>query len=263
MNNIKMIVTDLDGTLLDDNHNISDYTKEVLKCIEDKGIEIVIATGRHFWGMKHYKDILENKNEAIVFNGAVVANNNGDFLYYNPIDDNTSREVIAIANKYNVSMHFYKRDKYITLYNDDYSKAYRDKVKLKNIKVGIDDLDSFEFTKIIFMDERSVLERLQKEIRDNLDIHTCFSHTNYLEVLKKNVNKFTALEYICKKKNISSNSVIAFGDNFNDIELLQNVGYGVAISNACDNVKNSAKYVTDFSNNEDGVTKFLVNFFKL
>ncbi len=262
MNNIKMVVTDLDGTLLNNNHNISDYSKEVLQSLEKNGIEIVIATGRHFWGMKHYKDFLENNNDSIVFNGAVVANNDGNFLYYRPIDDSTSRDVIEIAKKYNVSMHFYHRDKYIALDDDDYSREYTKKVNIKNIIYGIDSLDSFEFTKMIFMGDRNLLEKLQIEIRESVKVHTCFSQTNYLEILSTNVNKFTALEYICNKKNISFENIISFGDNYNDIELLSNVGIGVAIYNACEDVKKCAKYTTSFNNDEDGVAKFLLDFFK-
>ena len=112
---------------------------------------------------------------------------------------------------------------------------------------------------ILVARDREKLERLQNDIRNNFNVHTSFSHTNFLEVLASGINKGTALEWLCNKKGISREEIIAFGDNYNDIEMIEYAGIGVAVGNAEESVKKSADYVC-LTNYEDGVGRFLKDY---
>ncbi|WP_300370897.1 Cof-type HAD-IIB family hydrolase [Brachyspira sp.] len=261
-NNIKLIVTDLDGTFLNENSSISDYNKKVFQSLMKKGIEIILSTGRPFNGMKRYKNMIENDNHSIVFNGAVIADTNGNFIYNKVMDSSTSKSICALYNKYDVYLHVYSGGRYIVSEPDFYYKRYIEREKITDAIVGLDNVNDFEFSKMVFIGDRDKLEKLQDEIRNNFNVHTSFSHTNFLEVLAYGINKGNALEWLCNKKRIKREEVIAFGDNYNDIEMIEYAGIGVAVKNAEEEVKRKADYIC-LTNNEDGVGRFLEDFFSL
>ena len=106
------------------------------------------------------------------------------------------------------------------------------------------------------------LEKLQNEIRETVKVHTSFLHTNFLEILRDGINKGSALKWLCDKKGIKRENVIAFGDNYNDIEMIEFAGVGVAMENGEEELKKSADYIA-LNNNDDGVGKFLKDFLDL
>lgn len=254
MNDIKLIVTDLDGTLLNDFSDISSYNKKILRKLMDNGIEVVFATGRQFNSIYQYRKYIDNKNDSIVFNGAVVADNEGHFIYNEPLDYNDSYEIFNICSKYNVSIHIYRGDESFVLNHNFNKKLSKTRAELEN--------DNLHFTKILIIGDRNILEKLQVDIRNNLNVHTSFSHINFLEILKHGVHKGSALNWLIKRKGIKKENVIAFGDNYNDIEMLKIAGIGVAMGNAEDAVKNIADEIT-LTNELDGVGKFLANYFRV
>ena len=103
------------------------------------------------------------------------------------------------------------------------------------------------------------IDNTNKEILEKIGeiVHLTYSQEKYLEVLNKKVNKGKSLERILKIKNLTLETCVAFGDANNDKEMIEMVGYGVAMGNAEDNLKEIAKYKTS-SNDNDGVYEFLV-----
>ncbi|ELV05527.1 Cof-type HAD-IIB family hydrolase [Brachyspira hampsonii] len=261
INNIKLIATDLDGTFFNSRSSISDYNKNIFQFLMKNGIEIILATGRSFSGMKPYKDILSNDNYSIIFNGAIIIDNKENFIYDKVIDSDTSKSIIDIYDKYNVHLHVYKGNRHIASESDFYLEKYIRKSKINDISIGLENIDNFEFNKMVFIGDREELERLQNDIRKNFNVHTCFSHTNFLEILASGINKGSALEWICSKKGINRDEIIAFGDNYNDIEMIEYAGIGVAMGNAEDELKRKADYIC-LSNDEDGVGRFLKTYMK-
>ena len=261
INNIKLIATDLDGTFFNSNTAISDYNKDVFQFLMKNGIEIILATGRALNSVKHYKDILANDNYSIIFNGAAIVDNDGNFIYDKVIDADTSKSIINIYNKYNVYLHVYKQNIHIASDIDFYLKRYIEKEKINDVAIGLENIEDFEFNKMVFIGDREELERLQNDIRNNFNVHTCFSHTNFLEVLASGINKGSALEWICNQKGIKRDEVVAFGDNYNDIEMIGYAGIGVAMENAEEALKKKADYIC-LTNDDDGVGKFLKKYMK-
>ena len=261
INNIKLIATDLDGTFFNSNTVISNYNKDVFQFLMKNGIEIILATGRSLSSMKYYKDILANDNYSIIFNGAAIIDNDGNFVYDKVLDADISKSIINIYDKYNVYLHVYKRNIHIASDIDFYLKRYIEKEKVNDVAIGLENIEDFEFNKMVFIGDREELERLQNDIRNNFNVHTCFSHTNFLEVLASGINKGSALEWICNQKGIKRDEVVAFGDTYNDIEMIEYAGIGVAMENAEEALKKKADYIC-LTNDDDGVGKFLKKYMK-
>ena len=177
------------------------------------------------------------------------------------IDADTSKSIINIYNKYNVYLHVYKQNIHIASDIDFYLKRYIEKEKVNDVGIGLENIEDFEFNKMVFIGDREELERLQNDIRNNFNVHTCFSHTNFLEVLASGINKGSALEWICNQKGIKRDEVVAFGDNYNDIEMIEYAGIGVAMENAEEALKKKADYIC-LTNDDDGVGKFLKKYMK-
>ena len=243
---IKLIATDLDGTLLNNNSEISNYNKKVLKKLMNNGIEIIFSTGRPFEGMKRYKDIIENDNHSIVFNGAIIADSNGDFIYNKPINKDTAMYIIDIYNKYkhkDIYLHVYSGNQYIVSEEDIYFKRYIEKENITDTVIGLNNAKDFYFSKMLFIGERYILETIQDEVKNNIKADISFSHTNFLEILAYGINKGSALKWLCDIKGIKREEIVAFGDNYNDIEMLLFADYGIAAQNATQNLKQVADII--------------------
>ena len=265
-NNIKLIAIDLDGTLLNDDTKITDYNKSILKKLSDKGIEIVIATGRPISAMDFYYKELQNNSESIVFNGAMIVDKNFNCIFSSPLENNIVHNIINLyKEKYinNTSLNIYSVKKYIVAKDNFKFQTHTEKVDIKNKVIGLENFNNnMEVQKMIIFGENDILIDVKKTIDNLFTVHTSFSDPHFLEILAVNINKANALKWLCDKKGIDRNSVIAFGDNYNDMEMIEFAGVGVAMGNAENYVKNNAKYIAD-TNNNNGVGVFLRDFFNL
>ena len=264
--NIKLIATDLDGTLLNEDSKITDYNKTILNKLMDRGIEIVIATGRPIYSMDFYYKELENNSESIVFNGAMVADKNFNCIFSSPLENNIVYNIINLyKEKYmnNTSLSIYSLKEYIVAKNDFKFKTHTEKINKKNKIIGLENFNNnVKVQKMIIFGDNDILIDVKKNIDNLFTVHTSFSDPHFLEILAANTNKANALKWLCNKKCIDRSSVMAFGDNYNDMEMIEFAGVGVAMGNAEDNVKKNAKYITD-TNNNNGVGIFLKDFFNL
>ena len=262
MHNIKLIATDLDGTLLNNDSDISDYNRDVLKHCINNGIELIFASGRPFDGLKRHSKYLDNNNYSIVCNGSVITDSEGNIVYNEVIKEKDVFYLMDIAKSYDVYLHVYNGNQYIVSEEDIYFKNYAQKENITDVVIGFDSIDNYNFSKMLFIGENDVLSNLETYIRDNLDVHTSFSHPNFLEVLASGINKGSALKWLCDKKGIDRKNVIAFGDNYNDIEMIEFAGVGVAMENGEDILKQRADYIA-LTNEDDGLGKFLKGLFNL
>lgn len=265
-NNIKLIATDLDGTLLNDNTKITDYNKTILKKLMDNGIEIVIATGRPISSMDFYYKELENNSESIVFNGAMVVDKGFNCIFSNPLENSIVSNIINLyKEKYvnDTSLNIYSIKEYIVAKDNFKFQTHTEKIDIKNKVIGLENFNNnMEVQKMIILGENNILIDIKKDIDNLFTVHTSFSDPHYLEILSANSNKANALKWLCHKKGIDRENVIAFGDNYNDIEMIEFAGIGVAMGNAESYVKNNSKYIAD-TNNNNGVGVFLKDFFNL
>ena len=262
-NEIKLIASDLDGTLLNSKKEITDYNKKILsELIHNRNIEFIISTGRPFESILYYNEILNNSNDSIIFNGASIHDREGNVLYKKIIDENAAESIIKLLKNYEVCIHIYNNGKYIVSDEDFPIKSNAQMQKNINVMYGLENIDNYQFSKILILGEMDILNFLKKEIDCNFNIHSCFSGHRFLELVSNGVNKGNALKWICENKGIDISNTIAFGDYLNDIEMVEYAGIGVAMGNSIDELKEKANY-TALSNDEDGLGKFLEEFFEL
>ncbi|CRF31979.1 hydrolase [Brachyspira suanatina] len=260
---IKLIATDLDGTLLNDKKEIGDYTKKILNILmNDYKIELVLSSGRPYEGIINYNKILENDNCSIIFNGANIVDKEGKVIYKKTIEENACRSIINMSAKYDVCIHVYDNGKYIVSKEDFPIKSYVQKDQSLPAVYGLNNINNYVFDKMLILGDRGILDNLKSEIDSQFDVHSCFSGPFSLEITSKGTNKGNALKWICNNKGIDIKDIISFGDNFNDVEMVEYAGVGVAMANAEEELKQKADYIA-LSNDEDGVGKFLSNIFSI
>ena len=242
MNNIKAIILDLDGTLLDDNKKISDKTIEFLKQIKED-IKIIPASARQFCTIKPYLeklDLLDDNNYTICFNGSLIVNNKEKELFSSYIDKNVVIKIDDFILDNNIYWTYYLYDSRLLRNDISNIDEFVNKNKIYKI-VGISTPEVID----------KIRNNLPKCILDNLEITS--SELNRIEFVNKGMTKVKAIELLLNKLDIDKENVVAIGDGDNDIDMIKYVGCGIAMSNSPEIVKENADIVTKNSNNEDGV----------
>lgn len=283
----KLIAIDLDGTLLNSHGEITENTKKILKKCSEKGIEIVLASGRPVDSIKVILDEIGCGRYFIAGNGALIYDIQEDkVIYENFLNKEKVLEIIKICEENSITYNVYE-DKTILTTNLKYNVLYYHKENLKkeeekqthisvveNMYSYIKNMKEGKFLKITICDENikifnSILKKIKKiEKVDILEV----SHMSrkiikqgteevpieyfYTEISAMNVNKWTAIEFLMKKLEIEKQQVIAIGDNMNDKEMIENAGIGIAIEGSTPQIRQIADYITN-SNNDEGVAKAL------
>ena len=262
----KLIAIDMDGTLLNSNNEVSDRTRRAILMAGDRGVHIILATGRLLNSAIKYSTRIDLKRPIISSNGAVIVDENEKVIFERRIDKEQIEMITHIAEKNNVYYHFYGRDSfYSNQYVEDIIEFYNpagvseeEKIKFnlyKNIgEVLKEDVGIYKF---IFIDnDRKKLYKLREELKKVENINTSSSWVNNVELMGKDVSKGNSLSYLCEKLSIPREQVIAIGDNENDLSMLNFAGLGVSMGNANEKVRSLADIITS-TNDEDGVAKII------
>ena len=252
----KLIAVDMDGTLLKNDKTVSDRTKKTLKEAREKGVNVVIATGRPIDGVSRYLeelDMLGENDYVLSYNGGLVLKTK-------------SREIISKIALTGADLHYlHKLSKELGVNIHAFSEVYGLITPKNNIKIGINDYSKIEddhsIIKVMMIDEPEVLQKavdnLPKEVYEK---YTVVRSTPYfLEFLNKEVNKGTGVKLLADHLGVKQEEVMTFGDAENDLDMIVYAGMGVAMANGFEEVKEAANYITD-SNEEDGVAKAIEKF---
>ena len=266
---IKMIGFDLDGTLLTSNKEITDYTREVLVRAIDQGVVVLPATGRPFQGVP--KELLEfpGIRYALTANGArVVDLKENKVLRETLMPVWTAREILTIFEKYDTMREIYydgvgyAEERMFERIGDFFDKApmtnyiLTTRVPVKNVREKFEaENRSVDKMQAIFADV-SDKDRALLDLQAVGDIEVTGALTNNIEINAKGVNKGRALVELGAMLGIRREEIMAFGDGDNDIYMMREAGFGVAMANGVDEVRAAADYIT-VSNDEDGVAKVI------
>ena len=269
---IRMIGVDLDGTLLNSEKQLTAYTREVLKKAIEQEVAVVVATGRPFSGvpdeLKHFPGI----RYALTANGARILDmQKQKVVYENLLSVESSEKVIDILRKHHAIHEFfvdgvgymnedglknvyaYFEDPHMAEYLQSTRITVKDvKEKLQAMKCEVDKLQG------IFRNQKDKEEALE-ELNTLSGIVVTAAMDNNLEINKEGTNKGLGLLQLGKSLGISREEIMACGDGGNDVEMLKEVGFAVAMANGSDPVKKAADFVT-VSNDEDGVAKAIERF---
>lgn len=257
---IKLIATDIDGTLLNNKKEISEETKFFLNQFEKEGGKVILSTGRAYFSTKKIAEKLNIYDIVITYNGAMIVNTkNDEILYHMPVEEKITKQLIDISKSYNVHLNLYQNDEwFVENSSTDSSKEYRKLCGKEAIEKDFKSFESYEMTKVLYIAEPQELKKIEFEIREKLgeEVHITYSKPTFLEILNKNINKGEGVKKVLKYYNISKDNAISFGDELNDLEMLSLTKYGVTMENANPELKKMIIHET-FSNEEDGVMKFM------
>lgn len=263
---MRAVALDLDGTLLNSKKEITKESKEILRELSKRGVEILIVTGRPYPITKKIAMSLEIPVTVICYNGSRVMDLKSDeVLFEKVLDEDKVLKIIEFSRKNSKDLSLFQNDIWYVENLDCYgTKYYKGNSKLEPVLKSFDTFDNLKMIKAILIDERVVLKGLERELKEILgdSVYYTYSQEKYLEILNKDVNKGLTLKNVLKQKGIDMSQCVAFGDAENDLEMLQLVGMGVAMGNAHDFLKEKVSHVAD-TNDNNGVEKFLKVLFKI
>ncbi|PJG84021.1 pyridoxal phosphatase [Caviibacterium pharyngocola] len=264
----QVVAFDLDGTLLNSQGQILPSSKQAIRRLVEKGIKVVLVTGRHHTAARPYHYELQLDTPIICCNGTYLYDTATNSMpLANPLSKAQALQVVKVAEKYQTHLLMYSRDAMNFLQINEHMQKFSAWVQHcpEQIRPNLRQLDSFEqlirredeiiWKFVISHPQRSVMEQAVAELPT--DQFSCeWSWIDRVDVAKNGNSKGGRLKDLLALWQISPENVIAFGDNHNDISMLNAVGLGVAMGNAEEEVKRQAKLVT-LSNDDDGIAQIL------
>ncbi|GAA0078380.1 sugar-phosphatase [Clostridium sp. CTA-5] len=263
----KLIALDMDGTLLTSDKKISERNKKAIKKAEEKGVKVVLASGRPSEGLRHYLEelnLLKEEDYVLSFNGAVSQNaKTGEIMSSTVLKGSDLKYLNNIAKETGVNIHAFSEERgLITPKISQYTEVEAD---INKINITIADFDSIDddenIVKVMMIDPEEVLEETIKKLpKEVYEKYTVLRSTPYfLEFMNKEVDKGEGLKKLAESLGIKREEVIAMGDAGNDLSMVKYAGLGVAMDNAFPEVKEVAEFITK-SNDEDGVAYAIEKF---
>lgn len=277
---IKLIASDMDGTLLNDDHMISEENLKAIRKAQEMGRHFTIVTGRDYGAVKSYLEECDLRCECILSNGAEYRDVDGNVIESVYMNKESVKIVFDILNEAGLCIQLMtNKGSYVTNKESD-KKAIIDRFKLFNPKMSeeevvefveefhktrgmnyIDDVyeileNDVEILKIVTFDnDEKLIARLKEKLRESTsDLAVASTFNNDIEISDIKAQKGLILAKAIKKMGIDKSEVIVLGDSFNDYSMFTEFENSYAMENAIPEIKEIAKYVTD-SNNNDGVAK--------
>lgn len=257
---IKLVVSDLDGTLLNPCHKLSQKTIDTVNALIKQGVQFMLATGRHYQDVYLIAQQLGGGIYLITSNGARVHNPCGSLLYEDHMSAELVKTVLELSNGFGIHRNLYQQDLWLVEEPHEELLAIHHESGFEYQITDFSQIDLTHVDKIYFTAEHERLLKLEAILKANLadKLYITFTSPEYLEVMNLGVSKGHALQMILQKSGILPEEVMALGDGMNDIEMLQLVGHGVVMANASDKVKSLLHSLPlAKANSEDGVADYL------
>ena len=282
----KLATIDLDGTMLNQYGVVTQKTKEAIKNAKQKGIEVVIASGRPIDSIKTIAQEIESEKYFISGNGAILYDiANDKIIYENTLKKPKVLDIIKICEENSIYYNIYTEREILAknlqcnvlyYHKENLYKEEKDKTHI-NIVENIYDYISNRDEKILKItvcdSTSSIFKSIMRRLKEINDIEVLeVSHMSrkiirqgteevpieyfYTEISAKNVDKWNAIEILKEKMQIKTEEIIAIGDNMNDKKMIENAGLGIVMGQSAPYIKEIADIITD-SNSEDGVANAL------
>lgn len=268
----KLIAVDLDGTLLDENKGIHEDDKAALAYAVEKGITVVVCSGRIFKGAGFYAKDLGLQGPVIACNGAIIRDlATGKDLYMQLLGMQQCLEIIALCRRENIYFHAYAGDvmyseklEHSTLFywNKNQQLSPGDRVDIHitdSVADKLLELKAVPSKIVVISDDAEKLAHVRKGVSDITGVAVMSSGRNNFEVMDAAVSKGAALQFLTDRIGIAREEVIAVGDNENDESMIRFAGIGIAMGNAEESLKAVADFVT-LPNTSQGVAYAIKKF---
>ncbi|HIE29211.1 TPA: HAD family phosphatase [Candidatus Poribacteria bacterium] len=272
--NYKLIAIDIDGTLLNTQGTITERNYATLKKAVAQGVIVVLCTGRSYFMAQKVVGGFDFELPLVLHNGAQIVNSsNGQMIAHWTLDQQNARHGLMLMKEFALEpiVYDFHKGKHILVYEsiDPTNEAY---VRYMSTKESIlhktDDLLSYldhNPTQLVAIHQEAIIKNVMPILKNHIDANVFTSGRLFnleywfLEVLRCGASKAAAVEHLAKLHNIDQKEIMAIGDNFNDLEMMEYAHLSVAMDNAPNEVKAIADFVTD-SNNDDGVAKAIERF---
>ncbi|WMI81163.1 Cof-type HAD-IIB family hydrolase [Anaerotignum sp. MB30-C6] len=264
--NYKMIFSDMDGTLLKNDTEVSEKNRLAIEKAVKKGVQFVICTGRGVFGVERY---LEQLN-LIGQEGYVICQNGGavydlkdmSLAIRESFSPKTFAPIVQYARELDLELYYYDDRTFIAETESDRVKRYCE-VMGSGVKIMEEPLDhNGEFTKCLITGEKEKLLSVQRMVKETAgdELDCFFSSKIFMEVVKKGVSKGNIMEETAQKAGIPLDQVIAVGDSDNDISMITKAGLGIAVANAEPEVKEIADFITENRCEHDAIAEIIEKF---
>jgi Cof subfamily protein (haloacid dehalogenase superfamily) len=260
----KLIVCDLDGTLLTPEHRLGDYTRSVLARLRAQGMELVLASGRHFQDIRALSDQLGGNGCLISSNGAAVHDRDARLVHRTVIDPECVGFLTGDPAFSGVHINVYRSEDWLVERPEPYLLQYHQDSGFGYRITDLGTLEPDDILKVFFYGEPAELKGLEGLILERYGerLSTTFSLPVTLEVMAQGVSKGTALARVAERLGVALSKVLAFGDGMNDREMLRLAGKGIRMSNADPRLKEALPHLEEIgSNREESVARYLEDLF--
>ncbi len=260
----KLIALDMDGTLLTSKKTITARCARTIAAAYQAGKIVTISTGRPIQGLSAYERYIEPDIPVITYNGAMLIRlHSKEILYHKQMDTETAREILSFGRRFDTTMVIWSDNKLYVNRINDAVKSYKlisgvEPILLEEeeavLKAGI--------TKMLWLDDAEkhlvYQDILDRELQHRKAVY-CTSQPTFLEFMGEGISKAAAMEQLSIRFDIRREEMIAVGDGYNDLAMIEYAGLGVAMANAPEEVREKADYVTA-GNDENGVALVIEKF---
>lgn len=259
----KLIAIDIDDTLINDEKEVTSATQQALEQAVAQNVVVTLATGRAYASAQAIARQTGLNVPIITYQGALVKNLlDEQVLYERYVPVEAATKLFEYCIRHNLHLQTYIDDKLYSREDNDKIKEYTALNRTPYyVEPDFKKLVDLPTPKMLIIDEPAFLDELAPKLRELLgdQVHITKSKPNFLEIMHHEGTKGHALRFLAAHFGCSLADCIAIGDSWNDHEMLEAAGLGVAMGNAIPALKEIADYIT-LSNNEDGVKHVIEKF---
>jgi Cof subfamily protein (haloacid dehalogenase superfamily) len=265
----KLLAMDLDGTLMNDDHEIPENNKRAIAAAVENGVSVCLCSGRSYMSLHRFEQQLSldvEPNYGICFNGSIVYKTwNHETLLDTRIDNGTALFIAETLKKFGGDIIIYMKDR---LFAEKETPAINAYTALSRVDATF--VDSFgkitqDVSKVLIKSDPETLKHAAEYMKPIVDgkCNQFLTEASLLEYTAPNATKGAALTFLAGYIGVDMDDVIAVGDHHNDVHMIKEAGVGVAVANAVGAAKEAADYITKADNNAGAiyeiVKKFLVS----
>lgn len=262
----RLVALDLDDTLLDKNLCVSEENRVAIRLAQEAGVHVTLATGRMYRSALPFARELDIEEPLITYQGALVKHAaSGEVIYHRPVPLDLAVDVLKRIGRYGYHVNIYLDDELYVAEHNEESRRYSALSRVPVQAVG----DLLEFlnrekkdpTKVLVVSREELLDELARELEPVYrgKLHITKSKPHFLEFSHPEATKGHALRAVADYYGISRQEILAVGDSYNDLEMIEFAGLGAVVGNAREEIRMRADYVAPPSD-EGGVAEVIRRF---